>query len=214
MLVADGSRLLSEALASSLRWNFDMEALEEFPGTGPEALEAVGRLKPNVALIDFWLPGMEGPAVAATLQHRCPQTKVILLSLIHSPRDIERALASGAVGFLPKSTGMKSVSEAIRRAHAGENPVFAEDLQHLSRKIKEREVVAERINKIFATLSPREMEVLRLFSYGWSINQIAKKLSLSPGTVKQYSHKILQRTGAETRERAIAMARFSGIIRS
>lgn len=213
VLVADGSRLLTESLAAALRWNFDMEVIEEFPESGPQTLEIACRFRPDVALIDFWMPDMEGAALAATLRNRVPKTKVILLSLLHSPGDIERALASGAVGFLPKSTGVDGVAEAVRRARAGENPVFAAGLKQLGERIRQREAAAARINELFATLSPREMEVLRLFSYGWSINQVAKKLSLSPGTVKQYSHKILQRTGAETRERAIAMARYSGLIR-
>ncbi|MGH2810738.1 MAG: response regulator, partial [Actinomycetota bacterium] len=131
VLVADAHRMFAEGVAGSLRAQSDLAVFEDYPTSGPEAVETVRKRRPNVAVIDYWMPEMEGPAIAAALAARAPGVKVILLSSLVAAGNIQSAIKSGAAGFLPKSATVEQLAEAIRSAHAGGEPVLARQLQKM-----------------------------------------------------------------------------------
>jgi len=163
-------------------------------------------------VLDYWLPDMEGAAVAAQIKKLAPDTKVILLSPIYGPLQVNLALRAGAVGFLPKSVGVGQVFEAIVRANAGESPVFPEQLQGLLNKVDEIAEEVDQIRQRLMGLTPRELELLRLLSFGHSIQEISKDLSIAQATVRDHFHNIVTKTGARTKEQALAMAKYCGLI--
>jgi len=212
IVIADGSRLFAEALKMALWWSKDLEPVEEVALSGPVAVETAVRRRPDVLLLDNRIPEMDGLAVISALKERTPKTKVILMSWLHSVADIESGLAAGAVGFLPKSSSVEQVAEAARAAQRGEAPVYAQELQALVDMLNERSDKKAEVRRRLAGLTPREMTVLRLLSYGRSIPDIAKELDIAPHTVKLHFHNGVRKSGAITKEQALAMARYCGMI--
>lgn len=212
VLIADAQQLFSDALAIALGGVDGLSVLDERPTTGREAITAARTSKPDVALIDFWLYEMDGQAVARTLSVQAPRTKVLHLSWFHGPDHIQKSLDSGAVGFLPKSVRFDLVVEAVRRAQAGDRPVFEEKLKGLVDTIVRRQNYLAEMQKRLASLTPRQLEVLRYVGAGLMVNEVAKRMDLSEGTIRTHIHNILERTGARSQLEAVALARDEGLI--
>lgn len=205
--------LVAEAVAGYLERYGDLKPLEEKPTSADQAIRTAFWKRPDVVLLDYWMPDMEGPAAAATIIRKRPKTKVILISWFHGQNEIGRAFQSGASAFLPKSVGMEDVATAIRRAHLGESPVFGRELEEVIGRLTEKDRQVGQYLDILATLSPREAEVLRLLCFGNSNENVANKLVISPGTVKDHIHNLLRKTGQAQVRQVVAMARFCGWIR-
>lgn len=212
VLVADAQYLFADALATALDACADVDPLPHRPTNAVEAIAAVTTARPGVALVDYWLPDMEGPAATRSILARVPQTRVLLLSWFHGPPQIEAGLAAGAVGFLPKSLAVAQVAEGVRRAAGGEHPVFGEELAAVAAAIAERGRYVELNARRFAALSPRELEVLRLLGGGLTADDIAQRLDIAEPTVRTHVHKILAKTDARSQLEAVAMARDVGIL--
>lgn len=214
VLVADAQRMFSEALVRALYWCSDLRPIDEQPTTGTEAIEAITHHLPDVALLDYWMGGMAigAPAVTQAINHSAPNCRVLVLSWLHGPQHIDSALQAGAVGFLPKSLGLDRVVEAIRRAHAGECPVFEGELEGLKRNIEQRSEDSDQMWERLRTLTRREVEILASLSAGLSVTEIAKKQMISLATVRNHIHKILGKTGARSQLEAVHVARHHKLI--
>lgn len=212
MLVADAQLLFSDALCVALSASASLDVLPENPADGRKAIAIAIADKPDVALVDFWMPEVNGPAVARTLGAQAPSVKVLHLSWFHGPVQIEESLTSGAVGFLPKSVRVALVAEAIERAQAGECPVFEEQLMGLVHTIAARQEHLAVIQDRLASLTPRQLEILRLVGAGLTVTDVTKRLDLREGTVRTHIHNILEKTGARSQLEAVALARDQGLI--
>jgi|GEM_PF-507885 len=214
VLVADAMPLVSDAVGGLLAYESDLQVFDEKPATGLAAVEAVARHKPDVALIDYWMADMEGAAATRLILARRPQTKVILMSWFHGTREIEASLNAGAAGFFPKSLTVAQVATGVRRAHAGESPVFLEELEALFRNISKRTDQAAGTWKRLETLSSRQLEILTLLSMNLVPKEVAKRLSISPQTVKVHLRNILEKADAHSYADVVTMARACGLIRN
>jgi len=212
VLVADAQRLFAEALAMALRGQRDLEVFDAHPTDGHDAVRSVMRLKPDVAVLDLWMPGMSGPAAARAISTWSAETKVLILSWFHGPVQVQEALAAGVIGFLPKGVRVAQVAEAIRRAARGEAVVYAEELFEMVDGINRRARLGEGRWDRLMTLSSREVEILQKLSTGRPAKQAARELSIAMGTLKNHIHNILVKTGAETKLEAINMARAVGLV--
>lgn len=212
VLVCDPQRLVAESLGGVLATRDGLRIYARVPESGIEAVSAAERLTPDVALVDHWLNDMEAPAIIRAIGARAPATKVIVLSWFHGPQHIRAALNAGAVGFLPKSESVLRVDEAIRRAWAGEAPVFRQELEKLIGTIEQRAAQATVMADRLARLTPRELEVLRLLGAGLDPEQIAHRLELSPGTVRNYLQSLRNKTSTNSQTRVVALARDHGVI--
>ena len=125
---------------------------------------------------------------------------------------MQEALASGAVGFLPKGLTVAQVGEAIRRARAGQVPVFEEELQGLMQRIGWRQAFIENQAESVAKLTPRELQILRLMGRGLSVDDIAERLKMATSTARRHVHNILDKTGARSQVEAIVIARDHRLI--
>lgn len=212
VLVTDAQRLFADALGSALGQCEGLRVLEHRPTDAVEAIAVVTREHPDVALIDYWLPDMEGPVSTASVLARRPDTKVLVLSWFHGPQQITAALEAGAVGFLPKSLTVAVVAEGVRRAVAGECPVFGEQLGRLAETITARNSSVDQWARRYATLTARELEVLRLLAAGLPADDIADRLEIAETTTRTHIHKILAKTEAHSQLEAVAMARDLGLV--
>lgn len=212
VLIADAQFLVADALGTALEARAGLTVLEDRPREGIETLRAVTTHWPEIVLLDFWLPDMPGPAVIRELLARAPETKVLTLSWFHGPKQVQEALQAGAVGFLPKSLSVDRVAEGIARALQGDDPVFAEKLAEMVDTITARAAYLQNASSRFASLTVRELEILRLLGAGLSSTAIARRLYISHATVRTHVTRILSKVDASSQLEAVAMAREEGLV--
>lgn len=212
VVIADAQYLFAESLATALTERAGLKVVPDHPNRGSDVLTLVASERPDVALVDYWLPDMDGPSVIGQLRARAPATKVITLSWFHGRREVQQALHNGAVGFLPKGVRVDQVAEAIARAQDGEDPVFAEELTKLVRTITARNNALGDIAQRFAVFTPRELDVLQLIAAGLSARMIARRLDIREATVRTHITRILAKTEAGSQLEVVAMARDQGLV--
>jgi len=216
-LIADAQLMFAEALGRALASIPEFLIFDSHPTEASKTLEAVKQARPDVALLDYWIGGDGGaPTITRGILAAAPECKVIVLSWLHGPREIESALQAGAVGFLPKSQGVEVAAEAIRQAHRGENPVLPETLGLIRKTLDDRNRQGyqdwQRAWEKLRTLTRREIEILALISKGRRVEQVAEDLFISIRTVRNHIHNILDKTGAATQLEVVTMARHYRLI--
>jgi len=209
LLVADTQPLFSECLASALAMEVDFEVLEERPASGPKAVEAAVKSRPDILVTDYWMPDMGGPAIAAVVGSRT-ESPVVLLAWLFGPGEVAAALAAGAAAFIPKSVGIGGLADALRRVGGGERPVYPAQLESLAAGSKEPGIVATWGR--LSSLTDREIQIVRLMGRGYSKSTIASRLDLSPHTARTHIENIRRKLDARTGVEAVAIARHYGFI--
>ena len=192
LLLADDQALVRGALSALLGLEPDLEVVAEV-ASGTEVVPAVLEHRPDVALLDVEMPGLDGISAAAEVRRVSPSTRVLIVTTFGRPGFLRRAMQSGADGFVVKDTPAAQLADAVRRVHAGlrvVDPALATD-----------SLVAGE-----SPLTPRETEVLRAARDGSSVAAISKKLFLSEGTVRNHLSSAIGKTGASNRAEAVITA--------
>lgn len=197
VLLADDEAMIRSALAALLRLEDDIDVVAEC-ADGLQAVAMAEKLQPDICLLDLEMPGLDGVEVAERLS-RTITARCVVVTRHARPGVLRRALASGVAGFLPKSRGAGEVAEVIRRVAAGARYV-------------DPEVAADALSDERCPLTDRELDVLRAGRRGETTGQIAKKLLLAPGTVRNHVSAILSKLQIATRQQAVLMAEERGWI--
>ncbi len=176
---------------------------------GPRGFEEVCRLKPDVAVIDLGLPGMDGIELTRRLRQAVPQTKIVILTMHDLDTEVLAALAAGADAYCVKSNKTDGVIAAVRVVAEG-GAYFDPAVAH----IVLRRVADPKAHPKPGTspLTPRETEILALVADGVGNAEIAERLSLGLGTVKGHVRDILEKLSASDRTQAAVVALRRGII--
>ena len=196
VLLAEDQAMVRGALAALLRLEPDIVVVAEVE-RGDEVVAAALDTRPDVALLDIELPGADGLTAAAALRNALPACRVVIVTTFGRVGYLRRAMTGGAVGFLLKDAPAAELAKAIRRVVAGErvlDPVLA--LSALS----------EGDNP----LTPRERQVLAAAIDGATIADIASKLMLSEGTVRNHLSVAIQKLGGRNRVEAARAAEEKG----
>jgi two-component system response regulator DesR len=196
VLLAEDQAMVRGALAALLALEADIEIVAQV-GRGDEVVAAAVATRPDVALLDIEMPGLDGLAAARALRERLPSCRVLMLTTFGRPGYLRRAMEGGVVGFLVKDAPATELATAIRRAMAGErviDPVLA------------TAALSEGPNP----LTERERAVLTASGRGESIAEIAESLFLSEGTVRNYLHTAIGKLGARNRVEAARAAEEKG----
>ncbi|MGW4962501.1 response regulator transcription factor [Nonomuraea sp. NPDC004186] len=196
VLLAEDLHLIRGALASLLRLEPDIEVVAE-AADGDAVLPAALAHRPDVAVLDVQMPGIDGIEAAAALRQRVPGCRVLVLTQLGRPEVLRRALAAGVQGFMLKDAPPADLAAAVRRVHAGEtvvDPALA------------AATIAARANP----LSPREVDVLRRAADGDDLPEIAAALHLTRGTVRNYLGAIVTKLDARNRLDAVRIATEAG----
>lgn len=197
VLIADDEGMIRSALAALLRLEPDIDVVAEC-ADGEQAVAEALRLEPDVCLLDLEMPGLDGVEVAERVT-RAVATRCIVITRHARPGVLRRALSSGVSGFLPKSRGADEVAAVIRRIHAGERYI-------------DSEVAADALRDERSPLTDRELDILRAGRRGETTGQIARSLSLAPGTVRNHVSAILAKLAVSTRQQAVITAEEAGWI--
>ncbi|MEO0973171.1 MAG: response regulator transcription factor [Pseudomonadota bacterium] len=197
LIIAEDHGMVSGALSALLGLEPDMEVVG-CAGDGHEALALLEATEVPVDLVltDIEMPGMDGLALTEHLQARPGAPAVVIVTTFARPGYLQRALEAGAVGYLLKDSPAQELVQAIRQVRNGER-VVAPSLA--------AQALAER-----NPLTPRERDVLRLALQGLSGAQIARQVSLSPGTVRNYLSEAISKLGASNRVEAARLAAERG----
>ena len=201
ILIVDDHFLIRMGIMSALAFETDMELAGE-ARTGHEALSLFEKLRPDVTLMDGRLPDLHGVEVTRRIVKDHPEARIIIASIDETAEDIHRAMAAGAWGFLPKTSGMDEMVAAIRSVAGGEHFLPARCAQALAK------------HKLMVTLSVRELAVLRLVASGKSNKIIAEELGIADATIKNHLSHIFWKLGAADRTRAVTLAMELGLLRS
>lgn len=195
IILADDEHLLRSALAALLPLDGTIEVVAQV-GNGHEAVAETRRHRPDVLVIDLEMPEMDGlEAAAAVLQERSEQ-RVLMLTRHARPGVLRRALKVGVQGFMSKGADPEDIAEVIRELHAGR--------RWIAHDVLEASVMDD------SPLTEREAETLRETREGYSVKDIARRLYLAPGTVRNYLSSAMQKTGTTTRHDAARAARDRG----
>jgi DNA-binding NarL/FixJ family response regulator len=199
ILIVDDHNIVRQGLAALLKTVPGLTVAAE-ASDGEQAVELFRRHKPDVTLMDLRLPKMNGVDAIAKIRDGTPGARIIVLTTFDGDEDIYRALQAGARGYLLKGMDLAELTEAIRTVHAGRTripPRVAEKL-------------AERMSG--ASLTARELEVLRLIVAGRSNKDIGTALFISEATVKTHVNSLLSKLGVEDRTQAATTALQRGIV--
>lgn len=210
ILLADDQPLFREALRTLISLQPDLEVVGE-AGNGAEVVRLAKTLNPNVVLMDLQMPVLDGVAATRRLQVEQPYCRVIALTTFDDDEYVFDCLRSGAVGYLLKDAPSAELFAAIRAAARGES--FLQP-SVTTRVIAEFARLSDQPNissTLVEPLSDREREILRLISNGSSNREIAEKLFITEGTVKNHVTNILSKLDVRDRTQAALKARELGI---
>jgi len=196
VLLADDQAMVRGALATVLGLEPDIEVVAQV-GSGEEVLDAAAASAPDVALLDVQMPGKDGLQVAAELHRARPGCRIIICTTFGRPGYLARAMAAGAVGFVVKDAPPEQLVEAVRRVHSG-------------LRVVDPALAAESLANGEGPLTGREREVLRLALDGGTVADLAAKLHLTEGTVRNHLSTAIGKLGARNRAEAARLADESG----
>jgi two-component system, NarL family, response regulator len=200
VLIADDHPIFRVGLRNLIDQQSDMVVVGE-ASDGHEAVKTFGELRPDVALMDLRMPGLDGPEAIAAVIKEHPDARIMVLTTYDGDEDIYRAVQAGARGYLLKDTFPEGMLDAIRDVNAG-GQLFADDVAGK---------LADRIPG--TTLSTRELAVLELVARGLTNREIQTALSMAEGTVKNHLKRIFEKLEVTDRTEATLVAVKRGVIR-
>jgi two-component system response regulator DesR len=196
ILVAEDVRILRDTLVAVLRLEDDLDVVAAV-AAGDEIVPAALQHRPDVAVLDIDLPGVDGLTAAAELHRRLPECRTLILTGLGKPGTLRRAVAARVGGFMVKDAPAEQLIDAVRRVCAGE-------------RVVDPQLALAALEVADNPLSPREVEILKRHAAGASATEIAAELYLSYGTVRNYLASAVTKLDARNRVDAARIATEAG----
>jgi NarL family two-component system response regulator LiaR len=203
VFVVDDHAIVREGLKHFLE-AFDFEWVGE-ASNGRKAVQLCKYLKPNVVLMDLFMPTVDGIEATGLLRQECPETKVVIMTSDESCDYIIEALRAGAANYVLKGIPLNDLAQVIREANNNQFHVTHETTQLLVSVYRQH-------NKVEYKLTQRELEIITLLSQGWTNLEIASKLFISVSTVKNHISSIYKKMDVTSRSAAVANAVRDSIV--
>ncbi len=207
VMLADDHAVVRDGLRALLEGGNDLQVVA-VAGNGREAVSEALRLRPDIVIMDIAMPELDGVEATRRIVERCPETRVLILSMYLSAEHIYRALQAGAQGYVLKESAGEEVVDAIRALRAGK--------RYLSHRITETVIddyLREGTNvSPLDSLSLRERDVLQLVVEGRTNAAIAQALSLSPKTVETYRARIMKKLKVKDTVELVKFSMRHGLI--
>jgi DNA-binding NarL/FixJ family response regulator len=212
ILLVDDQKLMREGLRILLELEPDLQVVGE-AGDGQAGMEAYAELQPDVVLMDVRMPGMDGVEATWRLHERWPDARVVILTTFDDDEYVFEGLRAGAMGYLLKDVSGHDLAQAVRTVAAGGVLIQPSVARKVVAEFARVAPPARNADAGLAEpLSEREVDILRLLAQGLTNRQIADRLSLAEGTVKNYVTTVLGKLGARDRTQAALRARELGLI--
>lgn len=197
VMLVDDHTMVRRGLATFLKVFDDLELVGE-ADNGENALELCAKILPDVILMDLVLPEMDGATVTRLIRTQFPEVQVVALTSFKDQEMVKNALEAGAIGYLLKDVSADELARAIRAAHLGHATLSPQAAQSLVS-------AANQPPEPGHDLTEREWEVLALMVEGLNNTQIARRLVVSPSTIKTHVSHILSKLGVTSRTEAVAL---------
>ncbi len=211
VMVVDDHAAFAESLREVLAHRPGLE-LTATAGSGDEAIRIADETHPDVVLMDQRLPGTNGAQTTAEILARRPGTKVVMLTGGGTDDEMLDAVAAGVSGYLIKTARVAEIADAIHRVAAGEMLIPAGTLSALLRRVRERAAVRQVHAKRAGSLTPRELDVLRLMAAAKETTAIAEELGIGANTARGYVQSVIEKLGAHSRLGAVLQAQELGLL--
>lgn len=210
LVIADDHPLFRIAVRQILLDLPELEVVGE-ASDGREVVEVCRRERPDLVLMDLWMPRMDGFEATREIKRESPSIIVLVLTAFEEPSYLLDALKAGASGYILKYMSPRQIAGAVSRALEGESPLNEEvAMQLLVRLIEDKQHYEDGgsapTTSLPMSLSSRELEVLRLLARGQTNQQIARDLFISISTVKNHVHHIIAKLGVSDRVQAAVLA--------
>ena len=209
VVLADDHAIVRQGLRAVLEATSEFAVVGEV-ADGLQVPEAVDRLRPNVLVLDLMMPGLNGLEITRQVRKRCPQTRIVILSMHADEAYVLEALRNGAAGYVLKEASIPEVAQAVREVAAGR--------RYLSQPLSERaiESYAEKAQAapldLYETLTSREREVLQLCAEGYSSTEMAARLGISPRTADTHRANLMRKLGLQRQNDLVRYAVRRGIL--
>lgn len=214
VVLADDQRLLRESLRILLELHKDIQVVGE-ADDGVKAEALVEQLRPHVVLMDLRMPRRDGVEATRRITARWPEAQVLVLTTYDDDELVFRSIEAGASGYLLKDVGSDALAEAIRAAARGESPMQPRVARKVLRKLRAGLMASSPTAPsmpVNIALTGRELDVLKLLATGATNPEIAERLALTEGTIRNYVSNILEKTGLHDRTQAALFAVRHGFV--
>jgi two-component system, NarL family, nitrate/nitrite response regulator NarL len=206
VFVADDHPVYREGIVRAVKERPDLELVGE-AADGRAALDRIKDLTPDVAVLDIRMPGLDGTQVLSAIRRDGIATEVLFVSAFMEPELAYKTVAEGAKGYLSKESSRQEICDAIVAVARGGTALAPEVQAGLALEIQQRERSDGRPD-----LTPRESEVLHMIAEGLSAPEIARRIHLSPTTVKTHLHTLYEKLGVSDRAAAVAEGMRRGLL--
>ena len=196
VLLAEDQAMIRGALAALLAAEPDIEVVAQVE-RGDRVLDEAQRTRPDVALLDIEMPGKDGITAASELRDKLPSCRVLILTVFGRPGYLRKAVDAGVTGFLLKDAPPAELAAAIRRTAKGE-------------KVVDSQLALAALSEGSSPLTPRERDVLAMSRTGASVEEVARTLHLTNGTVRNHLSIAIQKLNAHNRTEAARIAEEKG----
>jgi DNA-binding NarL/FixJ family response regulator len=205
VLIIDDHRMFADAVSRLLSDEDDLEVVG-IATDGQDGISLAAALSPNVVLVDYSLPGLDGVAVTVAIKSQSPSTYVVMLTGSPDDRVLLRAIEAGCSGYLSKVSAADQVVEAVRLAAVGEALISPKELARVLPKLGRHR------HELGGDLTERERQILVLLAAGRTNPEIAGEIHLSVNTVRNHVQGILTKVGAHSKLEAVSVSVRAGII--
>lgn len=202
LLLADDHTLLRQGLVALLKQTPSMDVVAE-TDNGRRALALCRQLRPDVAILDYAMPEMDGAETARGIREQCPETGIVTLSMHAEPHFVQLMIEAGAQAYVLKSEAVADLVKAIRAVRNGR--------QYISPSLREG-VLLRRPPRRRALLSPREQAVLRLLAQGHSYRECAEQLGIGVKTVETYQRRLREKLNLDNTAALVKYAVSIGLV--
>jgi NarL family two-component system response regulator LiaR len=208
VIIADDHEVVRNGVRSYLEMTRDFQVVGE-AASGPETIDLVAEFIPDIVLLDLIMPGMDGVETIRRIKQISPRSQVVVLTSYHEDIHIFPALKAGAISYILKDVKMKKLVEALHRAIQGEVTLHPLVAKRVLRNVHSEDPDEQ---PLFAELTERELDVLKLIANGLTNTQIAEKLVISENTVKGHVSNILSKLHLADRTQVAVYAWQKGIV--
>ncbi len=211
VLLADDHKLLRAGLKLLLQRNPDLTVVGE-AADGEQTLQLFQQLEPDLLLLDLSMPKMDGLDCLREIKSRWPEAKVIVLTMHEDENYIKQAMQAGAAAYVHKSAADTDLFKAIEAVQAGQLYLSQQDSNLLLHVLLKQDPAPVDNQAPYVLLSPRERDVLRLIAHGYSMAEVAEKLSLSIKTVDTYKTRLMEKLGTTRKSELVSYALKYGLL--
>ncbi|MEA1936423.1 MAG: response regulator transcription factor [Thermodesulfobacteriota bacterium] len=209
VLLADDHSIVRAGLRRIVEESGDMAVIAE-AADGHEAIKQVRKTRPDVAVIDISMPGIDGLEVISQLHSYCPELPVIILTMHEEEQYVVRAIGAGAMGYITKRSAPEELVNAIRKVHAGGRYLSDSAAESLALRVAK----GTRGTSPLDNLSNREIQVLRCLALGQTNSEIAEAYHISIKTVDTYRSRLLRKLNLRNNAELSRFAIQNGLIES